>query len=181
MVSKTCACLAIAIVVALVIIAIALYALGSGPSAEGFTSLIPERPIPYNFPSSCAPYNPNDIAHEEEQPLLYRCQHQCATMGPLTERPGESCMQQCVWGWPSPPPHEYDGTIGHIYADPWPRLPPQVHSTDAEWPYGVNVGNVWTGRDFAPKKWQKCWDLCGNDMVCIDDCVSTAAGTAYGL
>lgn len=152
MTENACKCLAVAIIVAIVLIVIAVAASRPGSSrADGFRSLIPDRPLPWRFPSSCAPFNPNDIAHEEEDPLLYRCQHLCATSGPVTERPGESCVQQCVWGWKSPPFQENAGTIGDAFADPWPRRPPRVHGTDMEWPLGVNSANVWDGAAFAPQ------------------------------
>ncbi len=175
---KKCTRLAVAILVAIVIVIIVLVASRSGSRlSEGFRSLIPDNPVPYKFPSSCAPFNPNTIAHEEEDPLLYRCQHQCATLGPVTERPGESCVQQCVWGWKDPPYGENDGTIGYGLGDPWPRRPPQVHGTDAQWPLGVNSGNVWTGNEFAPPNWQQCFRLCGMDMVCRDSCLQTVSGS----
>lgn len=149
----------------------------SSTRADGFISLIPENPLPWRFPGSCGGAS-EPIAHEEEDPLLYRCQHQCATLGPVTERPGESCVEQCVWGWRDPPAGENAGTIGDAFADPWPR---RAHAVPNQWPHGVNAGNIWSGEKYAPPGWRKCFRNCGMDMKCRDDCLSVAAGTAYGL
>lgn len=189
-----------AVVVVIMVVVVGLCGPGGAAAARppgaaraGFRSLLPPAPAPARFPPSCAPYDPGAIAHEMESPLLYRCQHQCSTLGPATERPGESCVEQCVWGRADPAPGEFFGKYGWGRGDPWPRrscgeraggaphFDPHIVSSDEEWPTGVVINNVWAGGRFAPPSWQKCFEGCGLDLTCRDDCVSSAAGTAYGL